>query len=217
MKILETKVHQKGEADPAANAIHQTLSSKKKVLKGACYKCGKKGHWANKCTSKALTNAPTATTPSSKDLGQDIKVWGKRSRPQAMSSATVNNVELSSSPENETTIYFYNWSDISAECWLMDSGVTDHMTPWATDFSTYTPYKDLNCMVILGDGSTQLKVLSKGTIQRWCKTLDNYTLMEMDGVSGPLYPNTPNVLFCAFPRPASPTSSTYLVGCLSPT
>ena len=28
-----------------------------------------------------------------------------------------------------------------------------------------------------------------------------------DIVSGPLYPNTPCALFCAFPRPASPTSS----------
>ena len=36
-------------------------------------------------------------------------------------------------------------------------------------------------------------------------------------VSGPLYPNTPSVLFCAFPRPASPTSSTYPVGHPSPT
>ena len=37
-----------------------------------------------------------------------------------------------------------------------------------------------------------------------------------DNVSGPLYPNTPSVLFCTFPRPASPTSSTYLVGCPNP-
>ena len=81
-------------------------------------------------------------------------MWGKRSRLQATSSATVNNVESSSSPENETTIYFYNQSNISAEYWLMDSGATDHMTPWATDFLTYTPYKDPNCTVILGDGST---------------------------------------------------------------
>ena len=36
-------------------------------------------------------------------------------------------------------------------------------------------------------------------------------------VSGPLYPNAPSALFCAFPRPASPTSSTYPVGCPSPT
>ena len=36
-------------------------------------------------------------------------------------------------------------------------------------------------------------------------------------LSGPLYPNAPNVLFCAFPRPASPTSNTYPVGCPSPT
>ena len=36
-------------------------------------------------------------------------------------------------------------------------------------------------------------------------------------LSGPLYPNAPSVLFCTFPRPASPTSSTYPVGCPSPT
>ena len=35
-------------------------------------------------------------------------------------------------------------------------------------------------------------------------------------LSGPLYPNAPSVLFCAFPGPASPTSSTYPAGCLSP-
>ena len=38
-----------------------------------------------------------------------------------------------------------------------------------------------------------------------------------DSLSGPLYPNTPSALFCAFPRPASPTSSAYPIGCLSPT
>ena len=36
-------------------------------------------------------------------------------------------------------------------------------------------------------------------------------------VSGPLYPNAPSGLFCAFPRPASLTSNTYPVGCPSPT
>ena len=36
-------------------------------------------------------------------------------------------------------------------------------------------------------------------------------------LSGPLYPNAPSALFCAFPRLASPTSSTYPIGCLSPT
>ena len=34
-------------------------------------------------------------------------------------------------------------------------------------------------------------------------------LLAGERMSGPLYPNAPNVLFCAFPRPASPTSSTY--------
>ena len=36
-------------------------------------------------------------------------------------------------------------------------------------------------------------------------------------LSGPLYPNALSALFRAFPRLASPTSSTYPVGCPSPT
>ena len=40
---------------------------------------------------------------------------------------------------------------------------------------------------------------------------------SLSSLSGPRYPNAPSALFCAFPRPASPTSSTYLVGCPSPT
>ena len=48
-------------------------------------------------------------------------------------------------------------------------------------------------------------------------TVTSLTVNMNSGMSGPLYPNAPSVLFCAFPRPASPTSSTYLVGCPIPT
>ena len=43
------------------------------------------------------------------------------------------------------------------------------------------------------------------------------TLKYARALSGPLHPNAPSVLLCTFPRPASPTSSTYPVGCPSPT
>ena len=71
VKILETKVHCKGETDSAANTIRQTgrLSSlKKKVPKGTCCNCGNKGHWVNKCPNKKPSNTPATTSPSPKDL-----------------------------------------------------------------------------------------------------------------------------------------------------
>ena len=52
-----------------------------------------------------------------------------------------------------------------------------------------------------------------------CPIIRNFCchcLVGQCAVSGPLYPNAPSVLFCTFPRPASPTRSTYLVGCPSP-
>ena len=52
----------------------------------------------------------------------------------------------------------------------MDSGATDHMTPYGSNFSEYVTLINSNNRVILGDSSTKLKILSKGTIHRWAET-----------------------------------------------
>ena len=98
-----------------------------------------------------------------------------------VSVAVVNNVETPS-PEYKSTVYFYDRADIAAEPWLMDSGATDHMTPWGSDFASYTPYKDSRNSVILGDSTTKLKILGKGTVRHWCKTSKGYISMEMENV-----------------------------------
>ena len=64
----------------------------------------------------------------------------------------------------------------------MDSGATDHMTPWGSDFTFYTPYKDSKNSVILGDSTTKLEILGKETVRRWCKTSKGYISMEMENV-----------------------------------
>ena len=64
----------------------------------------------------------------------------------------------------------------------MDSGATDHMTPWGSDFATYISYGDSKNSVILGDGTTRLEIIGKGTVRRWCKTSDGYIPMEMENV-----------------------------------
>ena len=184
-KILETEVRRKGETDPAANAIRKSGRSqppKKKAPRGTCFECGKTGHWASRCPTKKPNTTSSATSPSKKDLGQDVRTWGRKPKSNASStSAAVNNVQTSS-PEYESAICFYDWADISAESWLMDSGATDHMTPWGSDFATYVPYKDSNNSVTLGNGTTKLEILGKGTVRCWCKTSTGYIPMEMDNV-----------------------------------
>src|SRR5882762_6023749 len=58
----------------------------------------------------------------------------------------------------------------STENWLLDSGATDHMTPFGSDFRDYTSFASFHNTVILGDGTTKLVVLGKGTIQRYVET-----------------------------------------------
>ena len=137
-KILETEVRRKNDADPAANAIRRAAqsSSSKNKQKGSCFKCGKTGHYANRCRSKGSKNSSSTSSPPPKDLGQDVKAWGsKQGKPPTQSNVAVNNVE-SSSTEYDSTIFFYDRADIAAEPWLMDSGATDHMTPWSSDFAS---------------------------------------------------------------------------------
>ena len=50
------------------------------------------------------------------------------------------------------------------------SGATDHMAPLGSDFSEYASYSNSNKSVILGDGSTKLVVLGKGSVTRYVET-----------------------------------------------
>ena len=135
----------------------------------------------NRCRSKPK-DTPATSSPSPKELGQDVKPWsGKKDKPRTQNNAAVNNVE-SSSTECDAQIFFYDRADIAAEPWLMDSGATDHMTPWGSDFTSYTPYQDSKNSVILGDSSTRLEILGKGTVRRWCKSSGSHVMMEMDNV-----------------------------------
>ena len=134
-KILETEIRRKGETDPSTNAIRksgQSSSLNKKKPKGACYKCGNKGHWANRCPDKSSNDVPAATPPQQrKDPVQNVA--------RTSDNPAVNIVEESSTSEQcEPTIQFYDQTGFRAEAWFMDSVVIDHMAPWGTDFIEYT-------------------------------------------------------------------------------
>ena len=65
-------------------------------------------------STSSLYRKPAASPPSPKDLGQDVRAWGKKKKPPTQNNAMVNNVE-SSSTNNNARIFFYDRADIATE------------------------------------------------------------------------------------------------------
>ena len=180
-RVLETQNRRTN--DPTANAI--SLSTKKpsgggsggkKQPKGTrpakpppsakpCWHCNKKGHWANECPDKK-TNAsnanPSSSTTKDKDKGPNLNV--------------VTSVVATTSSEQSTSdwsAYLYAFG--SPESWLFDSGTSDHMTPFGSDFihGSYHAFMDCTPAVTLGDNATKLSILGRGSIERWVEVAPN--------------------------------------------
>jgi len=67
----------------------------------------------------------------------------------------------------------------------MDSGATDHMTPFGSDFTpaSYIKYLESGTSVLLGDGTTRLHILGKGTVERWVEVAPHaYRQIILQGV-----------------------------------
>jgi len=76
------------------------------------------------------------------------------------------NVVENSDAESDSPILCYFGAP---ENWLMDSGATDHMTPYGSNFTSYAKFNESRT-VILGDGSTRLNIIGKGNVERWVET-----------------------------------------------
>ena len=77
------------------------------------------------------------------------------------------------------------------ELWMLDSGASDHFTPFGSDFErgTYVSFQDSTQSVTLGDSATQLRVIGKGTVKRWVETSPNRSrnlvlenVLHVDGI-----------------------------------
>ena len=114
-----------------------------------CFNCEKKGHWARECQSKK------------NPLNQSNAGPGKPG------SSSLNVVETSDAESDSPVLCYFG----APENWLMDSGATDHMTPYGSDFvlASYIKFVESQT-VVLGDGSTRLNIIGKGSVSRWVET-----------------------------------------------
>lgn len=119
-----------------------------------CLRCDRKGHWARDCYSKTKVDG----TP----------LQPKGDPPPKPNQSSALNVVANADAESDSPVCWYLGAP---ENWLMDSGATDHMTPFGTDFigGSYVRY-DESRNVILGDGSTTLSIRGKGSVRRWIET-----------------------------------------------
>ena len=158
-KVIETEFSWKSENSSSANAVtssstsssHANTNRKGKNKKSKpppdkpCYWCQRTGHWASKCWSR----------PSDK---------GKKNA----GSSSLNVVDNSDAQSDSSIVAYLG----APKNFLIDSGTTDHMTPFRSNFkrNSYISLVDSNQSVTLGDSTTQLRTLGKGTIEQWVET-----------------------------------------------
>ena len=122
-KILETEICHKADTTSTANALLAKPTGKKKVKKPPpdqpCFKCGKMGHWARCC--KAKPKNPSTTSSFNSNITRTSPL----------------NVVENSDAESDSPVFCY--FDVP-KSWLVDSGATNHMTPFRSDFKTYTAF-----------------------------------------------------------------------------
>ena len=182
--ILNRERCLKGEAaQSAANAItrgpapkssnppnnNNKKKSKQPLDSQPCHNCGKTGHWVRECRSKKKqSNAGLS------NLGQ------------CNNQPLLNVVETSDAKSDSPMICYFG----APENWLMDSGATNHMTPFGSDFivSSYAKFVESQT-VVLSDGSSRCKILGKGTIERWVETSPHHyrqlllnDVLHVDGI-----------------------------------
>ena len=107
---------------PAKGKGSKKWSGKRPPDNRPCRNCGKAGHWARECYAQRKDNSSSDASPTSPKQGKP-------------GSSSLNIVEEVSDAESDSPFFAYFGAP---ENWHMDSGANDHMSPFGSDFNSYT-------------------------------------------------------------------------------
>ena len=160
-KILEAKSLRKGDTSANLLTLKKPGNKGKKLDRtgkppSPCKFC-QGNHWNDQCKKLKLSstqpNTASANKPDKTKPGSSLHVLDH------------------SDYKSDAPVSCYIGSNASLELWLMDSGATDHMTPYGSDFNEYATLVNSNNRVILGDSRTKLEILGKGNIHHWVEIM----------------------------------------------
>jgi len=168
-KILETENRQKETNNPSTSYSLSTQPVKKgkpnvsndsnlntiDKSTATCHWCKKKGHFAAECRKKKKDK---------EQLKQKKEKNNQSSSGPVKPNTTSLNVVASEDEYDASPIACYFGAP---ENWRVDSGATDHMTPFGSDITEYVKFAEATRTVILGNSTTRLNVLGKGKVTRW--------------------------------------------------
>jgi hypothetical protein len=171
-RILETEIRRReGSSNAAYSLTTQKVSKGKKTattdasaslsainLKTTeCFYCHKMGHMAPECNKKARDKK--------KKKKQKEKSSSGEAKSSKASTSALNAVASDDEFDACLSAYFG-----APENWLVDSGATNHMTPFGNDITDYVTFAEGSRTVVLGNSSTRCNILGKGNVTRWVET-----------------------------------------------
>ena len=144
--------------EESRRSLNPSLSAVKKTKRysGTCGYCKKQGHRERECRSKKRDESK-----------------GKPSTP------STNAIVASTSSEESIPTSFYIASD--ANPWMLDSGCSDHMTPFRSDFIQYESIPNPR-NVTLGDSKSTIQYLGIGKVKGLVEINGNRREIVIDNV-----------------------------------
>ena len=158
--VAHNRVANANVINRGSNLNAQAGPSHKNPPRGPCHYCGKEGHHQKVCKKRKADNKKAVKAKQSNGTPP-----GGRGGPGS-SNLNVVAMEATDAHSNDT------WSSYlgATENWLLDSGATDHLMLFRSDFTDYTVYTESHETIILGDGTTTLQSLGRGTVTHWVET-----------------------------------------------
>lgn len=179
--IAET--NPEGGATVGANAVTGKSKKGQKGQKGACYICGDKKHYSNKCPYKNGDNKRKLCHICKKEGHLKANCPEKADAQEQSATAETREIRPWSAVaivQEEHAAYSVNVKEQQRSCWIIDSGATHHMSNDLKWFTTAeTP--NISKWIHMADTST-VKVNKEGKVKMQIPEKDCTTVLELGEV-----------------------------------